>query len=379
MTPPTTEPTATGRRSRAINRTRSWQLATIGTAAALSTGLAVQGMVGVFTDLLGWPLPAAVLCAGFLEVTLVGSALGARYAVLLGRPAVADSTATWVLSATSGVLAAAHELIARDGDTWTWQDDAGSVLAGVVRLVAPLVACWCWHRILGADRRDVAGRTLTQMKRSRRQLRLARAVVAVHRTREDCAAGTGTARAVRAAERRRDRAAIAVLRVADATDPTLESETQAWIDALANPDRYRYRSRRPSTAAPLPARRAEPVPAPARRLIAHRSATTSPGIANDHATDSDVEAVVARVRAAITAGDLPAQPSGEAIRQHLRIGKAPAVAAARTLKTTRRPTDDHPGRAAIHAVHQPPTEAATNTAGRTSPTHITGARDEHTP
>lgn len=176
------------------------------------TILAAQGMTSLAVDVLGFPVVAAVGLAGFLELALVSSALLARAAALAGRPGGADAVAVWVVSATSGLLAGVHELVATapDGSS-TWSVDPGSVLAGAVRAVAPLVAAWLWERVLQAARAEQAERTLAEVRRDRRLLDVARAALLVRRL---DAAGRSTSRRGRRARRRLDRAHVAALRVA---------------------------------------------------------------------------------------------------------------------------------------------------------------------
>lgn len=118
----------------------------------------------------------------------------------------------WVVSATSGLLAGVHELVATTpGGSSTWSVDPGSVLAGAVRAVAPLVAAWLWERVLQAARAEQAERTLAEVRRDRRLLDVARAALRVRRL---DSTGHATSRRGRRARRRLDRAHVAALRVA---------------------------------------------------------------------------------------------------------------------------------------------------------------------
>ncbi|MFS0700276.1 hypothetical protein AB6N24_09920 [Cellulomonas sp. 179-A 4D5 NHS] len=202
--------------------------------AAVPTVLAAQGMASLAVDVLGFNLLAAVALASFLELALVSSALLARAAALAGRPGGADAVAVWVVSATSGVLAGVHELVATapDGSS-TWSTDPGAFLAAAVRAVAPLVAAWLWERVLQAARAEHAQRTLTEVRRDRRLLEVARAALAVRRL----GAGDGgrwTTRRVHRARRRLDRAHLAALRVAPPA-PSLDAVLAAvgQVDHLA--------------------------------------------------------------------------------------------------------------------------------------------------
>lgn len=180
-------------------------------AAIVPTILAAQGMTYLAIDLLGFPVLAAIALASFLELALVSSALLARAAALAGRPGGADATAVWVVSATSGLLAAMHELVVTTGGSSEWHIDPGSVLAAAVRAVAPLVAAWLWERVLQAARAEQADRTLAEVRRDRRLLAVARAALLVRRLE---GAGRAASRRGRRARRSLDRAHLRALRVA---------------------------------------------------------------------------------------------------------------------------------------------------------------------
>lgn len=203
-------PTSTPIEAAARARRQATVVAAVG--AVVPTILAAQGMTSLAVDVLGFPIVAAVALAGFLELALVSSALLARAAALAGRPGGADAVAVWVVSATSGLLAGVHELVATTPDgSSTWSVGPGSVLAGAVRAVAPLVAAWLWERVLQAARAEQAERTLAEVRRDRRLLNVARAALLVRRL---DAAGRSTSRRGRRARRRLDRAHVAALRVA---------------------------------------------------------------------------------------------------------------------------------------------------------------------
>lgn len=181
-------------------------------AATVPTVLAAEGMATLAVDLLGFPVVAAVALASFLELALVSSALLARAAALAGRPGGRDALAVWVVSAVSGLLAGVHELVAAapDGST-RWTLDPGSMLAGAVRLVAPLVAAWLWARVLEAARAEQAERTVAEVRRDRRLLDVGMAALAVRRLVD---AGVQDSKRIGRAARKLDRAHIAALRVA---------------------------------------------------------------------------------------------------------------------------------------------------------------------
>jgi len=196
----------------AAARARRQATAVAAVGAAVPTVLAAQGMASLATDLLGFPVLVAVALASFLELALVSSALLARAAALAGRPGGADAVAVWVVSATSGLLAAMHELVSTSpGGGSTWEVDPGAFLAAAVRAVAPLVAAWLWERVLQAARAEQAERTLAEVRRDRRLLDVARAALVVRRL---DTAGRSSSRRGRRARRRLDRAHVAALRVA---------------------------------------------------------------------------------------------------------------------------------------------------------------------
>lgn len=181
--------------------------------AAVPTVLAAQGMAALATDLLGFHWLVAVALACFLELALVSSALLARASALAGRPGGADVVAVWVVSATSGLLAGMHELVATDGGGGShWQTDPGSFLAAAVRAVAPLVAAWLWERVLHAARAEQAERTVAEIRRDKRLFALARAALTVRRL-SDLADGRSASRRLRRAQRQLDRAHFAALKV----------------------------------------------------------------------------------------------------------------------------------------------------------------------
>jgi hypothetical protein len=220
-----------------VARSRGLALTVSVVAAALPTVLAAQGMVLVGVDVLALPLGVAIALAVFLELALVGSALMARSSVLAGRSARIDATATWVFSAISGVLSATHELVGPlDPVTGSrgWEHDSASVLAALVRLVAPMVAAWLWERTLVGVRHDVAVRSHAQVRQDRRMLVLARAALAVRRMEASRASEWRT----RWARRRMDRANIALLRHTPATDESLPGQVQAWLAVMGTADHY---------------------------------------------------------------------------------------------------------------------------------------------
>lgn len=210
-------------------------------AAVVPTLLAAQGMVAVGHDVLHLPLVAAVGLAAFLELGLVACALLARSSALAGRPAGADAIAVWVLSLVSGVLSALHELIGEENALGqrTWQDGAPSLLAAGVRLVAPLVAAWLWERVLVSARRELASRSLAEIRRDRRLLRLAQAALAVRRRESNPVRSQRVQQVlVRYARWRLDRRQVALLRKDSPTDPQLHTDIRITLVGLGGVDLY---------------------------------------------------------------------------------------------------------------------------------------------
>ncbi|MCH8614484.1 hypothetical protein [Arsenicicoccus dermatophilus] len=232
-----TSPVAGGR-SRAV-------LVTTTAAAAIPTVLSAQGMVSVGTSALHLGTATAVGLAGFLELALVASALAARDATTRGRSARVDLAATWVLSAVSGALSALHEVVTPAGVVLTPM--AG--LAALVRVVAPLVACWLWHRVVAGDADAHAVRTWGERQSDAARLRVAVAARAV--ALEDTPA----------ARRRLDRAHRAMLRRHQ--DVTAEQVT-ATVAALALVDELPALARRVAPARPAAPTDLRPVEQPER-------------------------------------------------------------------------------------------------------------------
>jgi Homeodomain-like domain len=150
--------------SPAPGRARAQALVVTVAAAAVPTVLAGQGMAGVGRDVLGLPLGVAVGLATFLELALLASALLARAQAVAGRPGGPDTAATWVLASGSGAFSAAHEVADGQG-----RPTGAVVLAAGVRLVAPIVAAWLWHRVMDADRDHAVGVTRGQGRAAARR------------------------------------------------------------------------------------------------------------------------------------------------------------------------------------------------------------------
>ena len=218
-------------------------------AAVMPTLLSAQGMISVGIDVLRLTAAVAIALAVFLELALVSSALLARSAVLRGRSARADLLSTWVFSTVSGVFSAAHELVGQP-DTHgvtTWQLDARSTLAAAVRIAAPLVAAWLWHRILTGDRHSAdSAPTRREAKRHRLMLAVATAALDLQRTRQ----ARPTSRAALRARRRLDRHHRSLLRHVPATDHRLSGQLTLWLTEVGRV--HHLHAQLTSESTPLP-------------------------------------------------------------------------------------------------------------------------------
>ena len=223
-------------------------------AAVMPTLLSAQGMISVGIDVLRLTAAVAVALAVFLELALVSSALLARSAVLRGRSAHADLLSTWVFSTVSGVFSAAHELV-RQPDSHgvsTWQLDARSALAAAVRVAAPLVAAWLWHRILTGDRHSAdSAPTRREARRHRLMLAVATAALDLQRTRQ----ARPASRAALRARRRLDRRHRSLLRHVPATDQRLSGQLSLWLTEVGRV--HHLAALLPSESTPLNSVRAD--------------------------------------------------------------------------------------------------------------------------
>jgi hypothetical protein len=97
--------------------------------------------------------------AGFLELALVGSALGARRAVLRGEPTLVYTALTWFFSLLSGLFSGMHDL-GSAGVPWYMP---------LLGIMAPISAAILWHVLLTGDRHMTAGLDLDELRERRRQ------------------------------------------------------------------------------------------------------------------------------------------------------------------------------------------------------------------
>lgn len=121
----------------------------VSVAAVMPTALSAQGMYSVATGPLHLSPWAGIGLAGFLEAALIAAAVMAREAIAEEKPASDLLAATWVFSLVSGCLSAWHALTGPTGGLLVTMD---TILAAALRIIAPLVACWLWHRLVTGQR-----------------------------------------------------------------------------------------------------------------------------------------------------------------------------------------------------------------------------------
>jgi len=196
-------------------------------AATIATALAYSGMVLFGLEVAHMSPAEAYALAGFLEVSLVAVALMARNAALEGRPYGVLLTLTWILSGTSGMFAALHEIAVPDEST---------PYMVAFRFVPPLVAALMWHLALVGERHLVTGHTLDER---RREHRVHQYVTALELWRDARLDSTGTrqgARKVRAAHQRQRAARDGALKLLTVED--FERRMQVWVERLEAAERH---------------------------------------------------------------------------------------------------------------------------------------------
>jgi hypothetical protein len=196
-------------------------------AATIATALAYSGMVLFGLEVAHMSPLEAYGLAGFLEISLVAVALMARNAALEGRPYGVLLALTWVLSGTSGLFAALHEIAV---------PTASTPYMVVFRFVPPLVAALMWHLALVGERHMVTGHTLEER---RRELRVHGYVSALEQWRDaraDSAGSPADLRKVRAAHERQRSARDAALKLLTVED--FERRMQVWVDRLEAAERH---------------------------------------------------------------------------------------------------------------------------------------------
>ena len=198
---------------------RRLPLVAVVAAAAIATALAYRGMVLFGLEVAGMVPAEAYMLAGFLEVSLIAVALMARSAALDARPYGVLLTLTWLLSGTSGMFAALHEVAVMNGST---------PYMVVFRFVPPLVAALMWHLALVGERHLVTGNTLDERRRERRVHRFIVNAERWRDARRDDAGGRTDARRVRAAHRRQQAARDRALKLLAVEE--FDTRTRAWVD-----------------------------------------------------------------------------------------------------------------------------------------------------
>ncbi|OLT53087.1 winged helix-turn-helix domain-containing protein [Cellulosimicrobium sp. CUA-896] len=196
-------------------------------AATIATALAYSGMVLFGLEVAHMSPLEAYGLAGFLEVSLVAVALMARNAALEGRPYGVLLTLTWVLSGTSGVFAALHEVAVPTEST---------PYMVVFRFVPPLVAALMWHLALVGERHMVTGHTLDERRRETRVHAYVTALEQWRDARVDSSGSSADLRKVRAAHQRQRAARDGALKLLTVED--FERRMQVWVDRLEAAERH---------------------------------------------------------------------------------------------------------------------------------------------
>ncbi|BDZ41050.1 hypothetical protein GCM10025865_03490 [Paraoerskovia sediminicola] len=208
-------------------RGRHLPMVAVVVAAFIATALAYSGMVLFGLEVAGMQPAEAYALAGFLEVSLVAVALMARNAALEGRPYGVLLTLTWILSGTSGVFAALHEVAVASAST---------PYMVVFRFVPPLVAALMWHLALVGERHLVTGDTLDERRREHRVHQYVTALELWRDARLDNDGGRRGTQKVRSTHRdqlaARDRA-LKLLTVED-----FERRMQIWVERLEAAERH---------------------------------------------------------------------------------------------------------------------------------------------
>ncbi|SKC50629.1 helix-turn-helix domain-containing protein [Krasilnikoviella flava] len=227
MTQSDTTAASRGGRPAVRYRGRHLPMVAVVVAATIATALAYSGMVLFGLEVAGMSPAEAYALAGFLEVSLVAVALMARNAALEGRPYGVLLTLTWILSGTSGMFAALHEIAV---------PDASTPYMVAFRFVPPLVAALMWHLALVGERHLVTGHTLDER---RREHRVHQYVTALELWRDARLDGAGTHRGmrkVRAAHSRQRAARDAALKLLTVED--FERRMQVWVERLEAAERH---------------------------------------------------------------------------------------------------------------------------------------------
>jgi hypothetical protein len=211
-------------------RGRHLPMVAVVVAATIATALAYSGMVLFGLEVAHMSPLEAYGLAGFLEVSLVAVALMARNAALEGRPYGVLLALTWVLSGTSGVFAALHEIAVPTEST---------PYMVVFRFVPPLVAALMWHLALVGERHMVTGHTLDERRRETRVHGYVTALEQWRDARVDSSGSAADLRKVRAAHQHQRVARDGALKLLTVED--FERRMQIWVDRLEAAERHANR------------------------------------------------------------------------------------------------------------------------------------------
>ncbi|GAA1973566.1 hypothetical protein GCM10009718_06850 [Isoptericola halotolerans] len=196
-------------------------------AAFIATALAYSGMVLFGLEVANMEPLEAYALAGFLEVSLIAVALMARNAALEGRPYGVLLTLTWILSGTSGVFAALHEIAV---------PTASTPYMVVFRFVPPLVAAMMWHLALVGERHLVTGHTLDERRREHRVHQYVTALEMWRDARLDSSGSRRSTKKIRAAHERQRAARDRALKLLTVED--FERRMQVWVERLEAAERH---------------------------------------------------------------------------------------------------------------------------------------------
>ncbi|WP_407318796.1 helix-turn-helix domain-containing protein [Isoptericola halotolerans] len=213
--------------SRPRYRGRHLPMVAVVVAAFIATALAYSGMVLFGLEVANMEPLEAYALAGFLEVSLIAVALMARNAALEGRPYGVLLTLTWILSGTSGVFAALHEVAV---------PTASTPYMVVFRFVPPLVAAMMWHLALVGERHLVTGHTLDERRREHRVHQYVTALEMWRDARLDSSGSRRSTKKIRAAHERQRAARDRALKLLTVED--FERRMQVWVERLEAAERH---------------------------------------------------------------------------------------------------------------------------------------------
>lgn len=208
-------------------RGRHLPMVAVVVAAFIATALAYSGMVLFGLEVAGMSPAEAYALAGFLEVSLVAVALMARNAALEARPYGVLLTLTWILSGTSGLFAALHEIAVPSEST---------PYMVVFRFIPPLVAALMWHLALVGERHLVTGDTLDERRREHRVHQYVTALEEWRDARLDSTGDRRSTRKVRTAHESQRAARDRALKLLTVED--FEHRMEVWVERLEAAERH---------------------------------------------------------------------------------------------------------------------------------------------